>query len=157
MLCSCIKIFIGIFIITISYIIGMYMFFPKDILYKYDILNYTVFKINDVSYSLWPVSHFLLYFIIGLFCRDHWVFILFIGVLWEFFEYVFGNILYQNDFIEENEDGIVSFYKDKNIHTIKSKNQYNKKWLTFNKTDIVFNTLGYISGLIVSCVINNTV
>lgn len=131
MTCICIKLLICSLVLCFTYFIIMFSMYQKDKIYKYDFMNKTVFTINGIKFSWWPISHFILYFIIGLFCRKHWWLILLIGILWELFEYLVGKIIYP-------------------FHTkIGYNSQYSQKWLTYNKWDVLFNILGYILGVIV--------
>ena len=68
--------------------------------------------------TLWSITHFITFFIIGKLCPNNYVFFFLLGVCWEIFETIYGK--YKNDIKYWTGNGI-----DGQIN------------------DIVMNTLGY--------------
>jgi hypothetical protein len=103
-------------------------------------LNYALFKIHNQDYmneivfrdlpilgdlSWWPISHFVLYLILGYLFPQCWILILSIGVLWEGFEKFYG------DYVDSQkaEDG----------------GEYST-WWAWNWKDVVMNIMGFLTG-----------
>tara|TARA_B100001094_G_C17837671_1_gene626338 strand:- start:9 stop:296 length:288 start_codon:yes stop_codon:yes gene_type:complete len=78
------------------------------------------------------ITHFSIYFVIGLFMKNQYIFILFVGIMWEIFEY---NII-QNEMIYNLLDKYWIIPKK----YWEEKNKYNRYF------DILFNILGYMIG-----------
>lgn len=95
-----------------------------------DVLNREIFQLNGKSYSLWPITHFVLYFVLGYYCPCYWKEFTLIGVGWEAFESING--------------------KDKSKHHVVSTNsgkQYTE-WWSGSISDIIANSLGLASGIL---------
>lgn len=85
-------------------------------------LSYLDDYFNIFNYAIrgWVISHFVLYFIVGLLCHNQFLLFLLIGTGWELFEY--SSYLYtKNKFWTNNQT-------------------------TFQYGDIIANTLGYLIG-----------
>lgn len=95
-----------------------------------DVLNTEIFTVGGKSYSIWPISHFILYFILGYHCPCYWKEFTLIGVGWEVFESIKGDD------------------KDKH-HVVNTTNgkQY-ANWWAGSLSDIVANSLGLATGII---------
>ena len=78
------------------------------------------------------IIHFVIYFVIGLFIKNQYIFILFVGIMWEIFEY---NII-KNKTIFNLLDKYWIIPKK----YWEEKNKYNRYY------DIIFNMLGYTIG-----------
>lgn len=95
-----------------------------------DILNSELFKIRGKSYSIWPVSHFVLYFILGYHCPCYWKELTLIGIGWEAFESINGS--------------------DKSKHHVVKTDagkQYTD-WWAGSISDIIANSLGLAFGIV---------
>lgn len=76
--------------------------------------------------SFWPLSHFIVFFILGLFFNKCMKIILILGVIWEFIEFFGG-------FLEKKKKKI-------------PKLMYSDKWWAPNLLDIIMNFLGFFCG-----------
>ena len=129
----CHKPMIIMIIVGIVIVIGFFYYnskYQEEILTK-DPLNKVLFKIGPMSVSWWPVSHVILYFILGMLFPKCWLPIMILGILWEVTEYIAGLI----------------FVNRRKIVTSKGV-QYNDKWWSSNIFDPVFNALGFIIGVL---------
>jgi hypothetical protein len=63
---------------------------------KYDIFsknyNFTKYEFLDNYLNGWGISHLILYFLLTFIYPDEWIFILMIGILWEFIEEFFSQL-----------------------------------------------------------------
>lgn len=83
--------------------------------------------------SSWPISHFILYMILGMLFPDCVLLVIVIGIIWEVIEEMIGYI--------ERKTG----YKIEN--TLSSdKTQYSGTWCRGNPYDILFNIAGFYFG-----------
>lgn len=120
-------------------LILIYVFLVKYVFKGYDILNNIIYKDDLIgSISWWPVTHFIMYFILGLLFPDCDYVIVFISIFWELIEEFTGQLIEDYDFGIKN-----SFNNDNNT-------QYKKKWIKGSILDIFVNLFGfYIAKLIV--------
>lgn len=123
---------IYLLIIVVIYYVITFLFFKK--FSHRDYLNQTIYQSPCLGkISWWPISHFVLYFILGLlfpFCDP---IIIAISIFWELFEEFMGCLLYNN--------GVKMPFKsngDKNV-------QYQGRWWRGSAMDIIYNLLGYYS------------
>ena len=93
---------------------------------------------NERGFSAWPISHFIMYIILGIFSPDYWYVWVLIGIVWEFVEYAFT----KNIVIADIE---TSYSNEEYL----KKYQYNS-WTGGTPSDIFFNITGLIVGLIVN-------
>ena len=71
----------------------IYLSILAIIIFKYNkILSIYLKKIiiEKPRITLWQVTHFILYFILGKFCKNNHVFFFMIGLLWELIEKLYG-------------------------------------------------------------------
>ena len=131
--CKTLYMFFGIALALcfIYYIIIAYILKTSQ---KNDIMNRTVFTLNGKAYSWWPISHFILFYIIGFLFPSCTIMAILAGILWEIVELVFGAIQRAN--IPQEGDAMSSH--DGTI-------QY-KVWWTASSMDIVLNILGFFLG-----------
>lgn len=110
-----------------------------------DPLNKNVLFIPGIErgFSSWPISHFILYLILGYTFPKEWPFLLVVGIVWEFIEVSIGKA----------EDKI--FGKNKDITKI-SDVQYENNWCTGDFADIAFNITGMIAGIAIRTVVDKT-
>lgn len=88
------------------------------------------FPLLENCCSVWPLSHFVFFFILGLLFPDCDIPIIGLGVLWEGFEAV-------NTVLEGGQRQWVR------PTTSSSKYEYSKNWWAGSAKDIVMNTLGF--------------
>ena len=107
-----------------------------------DILNNKIFNLNmfnENCCSWWPVTHFILYLILGIVSPECYLLWIFIGIMWEIIEYYIGFLDNKNKLDSEK----------------KSNNQYNDKWWTGSINDILFNILGLFIGIGINKIMKN--
>lgn len=101
---------------------------------KVDPLNINYIQTDDEKHSGWTISHFLMYFILGLAAPYCMRGILTIGILFEVFESILGVYIRcsnpEKDFIHNRD--------------------YGRSWWKGTTKDIIINTLGFIFGAIIS-------
>lgn len=88
---------------------------------------------GDECCSGWSLSHLILYFIVTYKYPSQWLKIFIIGCLWELLEYFLGTFYTEKTVVNENGDSL----------------QYEEKWWTGNKSDILFNSIGILLALMV--------
>ena len=129
--------FLVVFFI-LCYNIFMALYWPHKSRTDVDVFNRKIF---DFDYfmgnccSMWPISHFIFFFILGLLFPDCDIPIITAGVLWE---------------IAEETISIIS-KNQKNRHIVVDKNsnvQYRDSWWAGSFQDILFNILGFYMGKI---------
>ena len=82
--------------------------------------------------DLLTITHFVYYFIFGLFVKKKYVTTFLLGVLWEIFEYFLANNNRTKEYLIKNWPVPYKYWAEKNI---------------FNKVfDLIFNMLGYHLG-----------
>jgi hypothetical protein len=100
-----------------------------------DVLNKKIFDMpifGERCCSYWPISHFVFYFILGLFFPQCGLIAMTLGVLWEIFETLFGRVM---EGVSQNP-----------TPTNDSANvEYNGQWMTGSLKDILFNFAGFYS------------
>ncbi len=113
--------------------------YGKGLRAPYDILNKKLFSwklFGDSCCSFWPISHFILFFILGAIWPGCHILLLIAGVLWEIMEEIGGRT---GDL----------FYK--RIHPSKSKKKFKNleytRWWSGSIKDIVFNVAGLYLGV----------
>lgn len=102
-----------------------------------DPLNKHLFSIGPIQVGLWPISHLILYMILGYIYPDYWLQISIMGIIWEFVEFTNGAL---------TDNPITATEKDKEKKS-GQKRMYDKKWMAGNAYDILFNTVGLIIGV----------
>lgn len=95
-----------------------------------DLLNVRVFHWGEACCSGWPISHFTLFLVLGVFFPDCWLPILTLGVLWEVLEFLPGFIGGAKHAPVRND----------------GKYQYTDDWWQANIYDIFFNAVGFFVG-----------
>lgn len=97
-----------------------------------DMLNVNLFTtpFSNKPLSFWPISHFLLFFVLGLLFPHCDVLIISIGVLWEVFEVFMGKVL-----------------PNPRSHNATGENtQYGGNWWGGSIQDIVMDVAGFYTG-----------
>lgn len=103
-----------------------------------DMMNETVFTFNGKPFSCWPISHFVLYFVIGVLCAKHWPQLMLAGIGWELFEAAMSMVMHERHKQRPIED------------QEKAGGQYDAKWMSASPTDIIFNFAGLVLGMFVN-------
>tara|TARA_B110000003_G_C16654392_1_gene535743 strand:- start:8345 stop:8761 length:417 start_codon:yes stop_codon:yes gene_type:complete len=129
------KVYILLLFINIAIFILLFSFVKcKKILdIKYDILtksyNYTNYSFLNEYLDGWGISHFILYAVMVYIFPKNWLFILMIGIIWEFIEV------------------LLSYYSILNCYLLNyGRNKYTKWWYG-RYQDIIMNIFGIIFGL----------
>lgn len=91
--------------------------------------------------DMWSVSHLVFNFILGYMYPNNLYFIIFMGLLWELFEYLIQSDYVNNIPVFQNIIGISKCKDDKILS--------NKKmhWVYYELTDIPMNIIGAILGV----------
>ena len=124
-------------------VIVFYFFFlrgtvsPDEIVHK-DFMNLKVFDfaLLENCCSLWPLSHFFLFFVLGVLFPDCGFILMTIGVAWEGFEMAISSVQSKNR-------QAVRDLKRGNI-------EYSGNWWAGSTKDIVMNALGFSVGWFVA-------
>ena len=125
--------FIVSFIIVIYWLTLKNFVDGKNIAVK-DAMNYKVidFPILKGCCSWWPISHFLLYLILGILFPDCGVLLMTLGVGWELFENLMGRII---------SEGTPSVEE-----SMRNALEYKNGWWAGSVNDIIMNFFGFICG-----------
>jgi glycopeptide antibiotics resistance protein len=94
---------------------------------KCDFMNKTAFRINESCCSYWPISHFIMYFILGFLFPNCWPILILVGIGWEGLEFLFG--LFEKSKAKDTSLG------------------YSRKWWAPNVADLILNVLGLSLGV----------
>lgn len=123
---------VGIIFLYWVFMLVIYNGRDKDLVNN-DPMNYVVFTIPGINHccSMWPISHFILFFILGLLFPEEDLLIISLGVLWELTEDVFFMIAGRGRQPLRNSKGDV---------------QYAESWWAGSFQDIIVNTLGFYCG-----------
>lgn len=105
-----------------------------------DMMNRKVFEcgVFENCCSMWPISHFIFFMILGFLYPKCWVPILILGASWELIEMGAGYLM----------DGGLQPMK-----TEKGNIEYSNNWWAGSSKDIVFNTAGFAVGAIIATLI----
>lgn len=99
-----------------------------------DVMNRKLFNVGDACCSWWPVTHFVLFAVVGYFNPYCDLEAMLVGVVWEGFE------LFVNRITPD-----ISPRSTLRISTAKDV-QYKRKWWGGSVLDIYFNALGFYTG-----------
>jgi len=135
------KVYILLIFIIIAILIFLFSFIKckKIIDIKYDIFtknyNFTNYPFLNEYLDGWGISHFILYAVMVYIFPKEWLFILLIGIIWEFIEVLLSyNIIF-------------------NCYLLNYGRKKYTKWWYGRYQDIIMNILGIVFGL---CLKNNT-
>jgi len=101
----------------------------KDVI-KDDFMNQGVFTVNGNTWSWWPISHFILYFILGFFFPQCFLLLMVIGVAFEMLETFVGYLTRKKNDSGAKAAGV----------------EYSENWWAGSVRDIFVNALGFIAG-----------
>lgn len=99
-----------------------------------DQLNQIQFHIGDMAISWWPVTHFLMYLILGFLFPNYWPVFVLVGIAWELFEYGVGKTM-------------ASFPDATPKRFDRVMNVEYETWIQGNWKDVLFNTAGLVVGV----------
>ncbi len=127
------KLMFVVFVMILAYNVFMAMYWPNTARVDVDIFNR---KVLDFDYflgnccSMWPISHFIFFFVLGILFPQCAVPVIAGGILWEMFE-----------------EGIAIIpQKTRHVTTTNGKIQYRDSWWAGSMQDILFNILGFYFG-----------
>lgn len=129
-----------LFLISITLIIGYWFYLLGEYggdetkaIYA-DPLNKIVFNIPTIENccSWWPLSHFILFFIIGVLFPECGVIAIIAGVLWELFEVGAHAVIGRERQYVRGETGV----------------EYSQSWWAGSMKDIFFNIVGFYAGML---------
>lgn len=143
---KCLGVYKVFFVTTIFIIVYFLLIFFNygDKLVQNDFMNKVVFNVpgSTTCCSWWPVSHFVLFFILGLLFPECDVPVLVGGVLWELFETFLS-------FSKNQPDKHQSISRGNKVEYI--------NWWSGSIKDIIFNTMGFYFGKSILKVMNKKV
>lgn len=96
-------------------------------------------KVIDVPYlenccSWWPISHFILFFILGYFFPECWWELIIFGVLWELFEVVMWLFMKRGrQSVRNTQSGTI---------------EYSADWWAGSFKDVLMNSIGVLTGVL---------
>ncbi len=131
------KLMFIVFVMILAYNVFMAVYWPNKSRVDVDILNH---KVMDFDYfmgnccSMWPISHFIFFFVLGILFPQCAVPVIAAGVLWEMAEECIAN-LRPNDIRHAVRDS--------------SNVQYRDSWWAGSMQDILFNTVGFYFGKLI--------
>jgi hypothetical protein len=130
------RIFVFCFIVLVAYWFFLKLTYKSGDIVHHDFMNRKVFDFSLLGNccSWWPISHFILFFFLGLLFPDCDIPIISIGVFWELFEIGVGYSL--GDEIHAVRRGV------KNI-------EYVSSWWQGSMKDIVMDIAGFYLGKLI--------
>lgn len=146
------RIFIFVIICICIYLFVIRMISGQNNISNVDIMNK---NIGSIPYfgpiSFWPISHFILFMVLGILFPDCDALIITAGIIWEIIECVYGA------YIESPLSRSV-FGKESQVkYTSHPKNQSNiqyEKWWSGSVADIAFDIAGFYFGKLLSKIFN---
>lgn len=125
-------VFIIVGVLLFLYYLYMRSRYGNDIV-ENDILNRKVFTIEVLENccSWWPITHFILFFILGFFFPYCGVLIITMGILWELLEMLMAKVTGKS---------VIQPMKDGNRY------EYSENWWAGSMKDIIMNVLGFLVG-----------
>ena len=84
-------------------------------------------------YCYWPLTHFILYLVLGIGCPKIFPYLFLVGIMWELFELIIGKVV----------------LKIKGPRNPDKKTQYGHNWISGKYSDLMFNGLGLLLGVII--------
>ena len=134
-----IRVYFVVCILILLAAIGLKIFkkdFMDLVIFRSKILD--KFTCHDGGYSLWPISHFLMYLTLGFIAPDYWQIWYICGILWEYIEISIGKI--KIGFLQN----LVA------VRDSKGESQYRNEWISGCFGDLIFNGAGLLLGVIIS-------
>lgn len=124
-------IYFGVIVLMlIIYTAYLLILFGKACASSGDILNKVLCKLPVFGdFGGWSLTHVICYYIAGFLFPEQWVLIFIIGVAWEFFEVILGDIITYFMGAPGKEYGL-----------------YGDKWMDGRLSDIWYNTIGLALG-----------
>lgn len=116
-----------------------------------DVMSLTVFRsktLGDMTgekgvYSLWPISHFILYVFLGYLAPSWWWLWICLGIAWEIVEYACG-LLVRN---LQSKEGTANLGKKAEKMFMP---QYGEEWVSGSQSDVLFNIAGLGLGILLT-------
>lgn len=133
---ECIGVLIVFFIVAVVIIIyGLYlriMYKDQPTMVKNDLLNQKQFDLPMLENccSWWPISHFILFSLIGFFFPNCAFIAIVGGILWELLEMFISSLMKQNRQAIRIDTGI----------------EYSENWFAGSTKDIILNIFGFYTG-----------
>lgn len=135
------RIFLFIVVIILLYWIFLYsVSSDTQNLLSRDFMNIKLFNFNALENccSGWPISHFILFYILGLLFPDCTFWVIGAGVAWEVFEVLLSYVDIMN---RQPVRGNIS-----------NKIEYSQNWWAGSSKDILMNTVGFLLGKLTVCI-----
>ena len=93
--------------------------------------------------SWWPISHFIMYVVLGIIAPEYWLLWFCIGIGWELLEWGGGKILSASG-------------RDNLVRSRDSRTQYGDNWVAGSITDVICNGAGLGLGVLLSKLIHKS-
>lgn len=134
------QILLVVFVMIVFYFFFLRGAYEKKNVVHHDFMNVKLFDFPTLENccSLWPLSHFILFFILGMLFPNCGVPLITLGVVWEGMETVFSKIGKEDRQWVRSSKG--------NSSKPKSKVEYSENWWAGSLKDIVMNISGFICG-----------
>ena len=149
-------IYVYILVILLGLIVnGIALFIEDDPLNKVIFKSECLYKITgdrEGKISWWPVSHFIMYFILGIVAPRYWMLWFTLGTIWELIEYLVGYII--SEIQDDNDDNNDDNNEDNEDNDNNDDTQYVERWVSGSINDIIFNLIGLIVGIFVNYLFN---
>lgn len=116
------------YLFTLCFLVVLFINVFPFCVEKPHILHRPLVHICGHPFDCWSLSHYLFYILLGFLFPHYWKLILIMGVVWEAFEYV-------------------------GYHIEKHVLQKEKIYWCAKFSDIIVNTFGFITGLLLRCLI----
>ena len=133
---------IFIIVILILFIYGSYLVatYGFNNLVANDFMNQTVFKLpSGEPISYWPISHFVLFLILGFLFPGCWLLLIVAGILWEVFEMAMGKVMNRSYHHVTRTNGNVQY----------------EQWIQGSFMDIFMDIGGIIVGLLLRYIVDS--
>jgi len=121
--------------LTVALMIAAYGILLLAMKFK-DIMNQKLFTVDigiKQAFSLWPISHLVFYYILGILFPNCHIFLILVGIAWEAFEQIFGLI--------------IDFFMPERVKDKEDKSAYYKRWMSGSIVDIIMNIIGLYLGV----------
>jgi multisubunit Na+/H+ antiporter MnhF subunit len=129
---------------TLAAIVALYRAFTgKDFMDTVIFQSQLLYNITGEfkCFSWWPISHFIMYIILGVVAPEYWILWFCTGIGWEILEAGVGKMM-------------SAAGRDNLLRSLNSQTQYGDNWVAGSLTDVVFNSVGLGIGVLLSRMID---
>lgn len=132
------QILLIVFVVIVFYFFFLRGAYEKNNVIHNDFMNLKVFDFDMLENccSLWPLSHFVLFFVLGMLFPDCGIPLITLGIVWEGFETIVSSV--------GKEDR--QWVRDKRSKGGSKKIEYSENWWAGSMKDILMNITGFVCG-----------